>query len=292
MATYSKSSVFLGTAEIYSFVIDYSQDLLSGVTVSSGTAVHVPPYGSAGTPTSSFSTNAGTVTIGPVTQVGVNYLDVLATLSDGEKSSVRIAFSVNYPTVTARDGMTDLVAELRAYTATGINDYSIADVPFWSDAQLQDVLDHHKLEIKQQPLDFESEWAGTGAGSIVMKESYVGRGNLEQGTTNFIIYEAGGSALPGTMYSVDYTRGEITFVNDQAGSARFITAYSYDLNAAAADVWRRKMSYYATAYDISTDGNSMKRSQLIQQCKLMADYYASQQEIQSAFIGRSDDVTY
>jgi hypothetical protein len=292
MATYSKSSVALGTAEKYSFVVDYSDDLLSGVTISSGTSYHTPPSGAAATATQAFGTTSGTLTIGPLAVVGVHYLDVIATLSDAEIAQVRIAFNVNYPSVTARSGMIDLVAELRAFTNAGINDYTIADVPFWSDKQLQDVLDHHKLEIRQEPLSYTQNWVGTGAGSSVFKEASMGYGNLEQGTANFIIYDSNGSALPGTMYSADYTRGEITFVSDQMGSARFITAYSYDLNASAADVWRRKMSFYATAYDIATDGNSMKRSQLIQQCKLMADYYSSQQEINSAFIGRSDDVTY
>jgi|WetSurMetagenome_2_1015567.scaffolds.fasta_scaffold102043_1 hypothetical protein len=292
MATFAESNISLGTASIRAFVVDYSNDLLTGVTVSSGTAIHIPPYGTASTVSGTFGTTAGTVTVGPLPVLGIHYIDVTATLSDGEKSVVRIAFAVNFPETAARSGMFSLVADLRQYTNAGLNDYSIAEVPYWSDKQLQDILDHHKLEIKEQPLEAEQEWTGTGAGSAVFKEYYVGAGNLEQGTANFKVFDSNGSALPGTMYSADYTRGEITFVNDQMGSARFITAYSYDLNASAADVWRRKMSYYATAYDISTDGNSMKRSQLIQQCKLMADYYSSQQEINSAFIGRSDDVTY
>lgn len=76
---------------------DFTPDLRTGVTVSSATATHVPPSGSASTPTvGSISANVVPVTLGSLTVLGTHTLEVLATLSDGEKSSIRIQFEVIY----------------------------------------------------------------------------------------------------------------------------------------------------------------------------------------------------
>ena len=48
---------------------------------------------------------------------------------------------------------------------------------------------------------------------------------------------------------------------------------TYDLNAAAADVWEEKAAALAEDYDFSADGASFKRSQSHQHATKMAAYY-------------------
>lgn len=85
-------------AEIRQWDVDFSNDCPTGVTVSSATATHIPPAGaSAVTPSvGSISANVVPVTISTLAGVGVHWLVVVATLSNTNKSEVRIRIPVNY----------------------------------------------------------------------------------------------------------------------------------------------------------------------------------------------------
>lgn len=50
---------------------------------------------------------------------------------------------------------------------------------------------------------------------------------------------------------------------------------TYDLNAAAADVWQEKSAVPASDFDFSADGSSFTRSQVHQQMMGMVRYYRS-----------------
>ena len=74
-----------------------------------------------------------------------------------------IAFAVNYPTPTARAGMADIVDTLRGMTDAGVNDYTIAGVPYWSDAQVQRVLDRHRNDFRFVAAQAVPEYPGSGS---------------------------------------------------------------------------------------------------------------------------------
>ena len=48
---------------------------------------------------------------------------------------------------------------------------------------------------------------------------------------------------------------------------------TYDLNAAAADIWEEKAAGIADRYDFSADGQSYSRSQAVDHAQRMARYY-------------------
>ena len=75
------------------------------------------------------------------------------------------------------------------------------------------------------------------------------------------------------MWTADYQRGVITFNNDTLGSSMFLTGRSYDLNAAAADVWRYKAANAAKMYSFSAGGQTFQRNQFWTNCIQMAQYY-------------------
>jgi hypothetical protein len=54
---------------------------------------------------------------------------------------------------------------------------------------------------------------------------------------------------------------------------------TYDLNAAAADVWEEKAGALATSFDFEADGGSYKRSQAYNQAQERARFYRARRRI-------------
>jgi hypothetical protein len=158
-------------------------------------------------------------------------------------------------------------------TEAGTIDYAVAGVSYWTDDQLQRVLDNHRLDLKWYEMTAIEE-----ATSQYFDYS-IGYGNLEAttgGTAIFIVQDANGNAVTSPTYTVDYQRGVVTFDTDTEGIYYWVTGRSYDLDAAAADVWRKKQSHYARAVDFSTDGHNISRSQLYDHAKEMTSHFQMQ----------------
>ncbi len=95
MADFYKSQKKVSLGEIRTFDWDVTNDLRGSATVSTAVAVCTPPSGAA--PTVAVGTivaNVVPVTVSAFSVLGTHFLDVTATLSDGEKSVVRIQFDV------------------------------------------------------------------------------------------------------------------------------------------------------------------------------------------------------
>src|SRR5512139_4199743 len=112
------------TTEVRTHYIDFTADLPTGVTVSSGTAVHTPPAGGTATTPTVGAVMAGDilpVTVGPLNSTGRHIITVTATLSDAQKTVARLVVPVVWD--TARSGLADLVTELRSLGNVGSNDF-------------------------------------------------------------------------------------------------------------------------------------------------------------------------
>lgn len=64
---------------------------------------------------------------------------------------------------------------------------------------------------------------------------------------------------------------------------------TYDLNAAAADVWQEKAASLAALYDFSADGGNYSRSQAYQQAEKMTRYYRSRRSTKSIRLVKSPE---
>lgn len=277
------------STEIRTHYVDFTADLPSGVTISSGTAVHTPPTGTATTPTvgAVMTGDILPVTVGPLTVTGRHIVTVTATLSDGQLSVARLVIPVVWD--TARSGLIDLITELRSLGSVGSNDFEVDGFPQFTDGKLQNILDLYRQDHYRELLVPFETYEG---GSVVYKDYYTGVGYLEQttgGTSIFILEHAAGTAVGTANYSVDYLRGKVTFSTDTGGSAFYWYGRAYDLNRAAAEVWRRKAAYYAAQFDFSTDNHNVKRSTLAKQCREQADYFEARSlQAQTVTIYRSD----
>jgi len=185
----------------------------------------------------------------------------------------------------ARTGMTDLIATLRGMTDAGTADYTIGTVNYWNDDLIQGVMDLHRTDF--QHVMIESNPTTITGNALEYKEFIAPYQNLEAGSLLYI-QDGNGGTLGTALFDVDYTLGIITFASDTAGSLLYLTGRSFNMNASAADVWRRKAANAARMFDFSTDNHSVKRSQFMQHCNLMAATYSSQGGIQTADLIRSD----
>ena len=181
--------------------------------------------------------------------------------------------------MTARTGMTDLIASLRGMTNAGTADYTIGSTAYWSDDQLQDKLDAHRLDFYSEELPCITAIEG---GLVVYKTFRSPYRNLESGTVNFLLVDFQGTPAGTADYTADYFAGVVTFTADQAAKQWWLTGRSYDVYAAAADIWRMKAAHASeTSFDFSTDNHSIKGSNVPMQCLKMADYYEQQSLVSS-----------
>ena len=191
--------------------------------------------------------------------------------------------------MAARTTMATLIMRLRGLAQAGINDYTVASVSYWTDNQLQDVLDAHRKDVYRANLHPVQIY---NAGTVEYHDYFSEFPNLETtsgGTSIFYVEDAAGSAVGTALYTPDYTRGVVTFAADTGGSAYYLYGRSYDLNAAAAEVWRTKAGQYAMAVNFSTDNHRIDRGKIIENCFIMADRYDRMSAPTSVTISRNDN---
>lgn len=170
-----------------------------------------------------------------------------------------------------RTGMQTLVDRVRALTGAGTAEYTAGTATYWSDNNLQDVLDSNLFPVRGELLKWEPETIGGGTIAYYDAISrYRDYEEAESGTERWIIRDSIGTEIGTANYTADYRAGRIRFSADQAGSAYYLTAYSYDVFAAAADLWLERMSNFADWYDFSADNQNFSRSQAWEHAQTMS----------------------
>jgi len=189
----------------------------------------------------------------------------------------------------ARTGMQTLIDTVRGFANAAPDEWEVSTdssiVTYWSDDEIQRVLDRHKQEYIHELMDAQPTYE---SGSSVYKRYLLGVANVESGTAVFKVEDVSGTV---SGYTADYTRGIVTFSTDQSGKSFYWSGFAYDLYAAAADIWRMKASHVAGLVDFSTDGHSVKRSQQAQQYLNMSQYFQSRsasEGVQTSRIVRDD----
>lgn len=175
----------------------------------------------------------------------------------------------------ARSGMTALIEELRSLTEAGTAEYTLGTTVYWSDNALQDIMDIHREDLRFVPLQpYPNQVQG---GSLVWYDYLSQRGYLEAttgGSSVLYLQDSTGATLGTALWNADYRRGMFTFVNTTGGTSVYLTGRSYDINAAAADVWRRKAAHYApTSFNFSTDNHSISRAQVYDHAMEMVSFF-------------------
>jgi hypothetical protein len=161
----------------------------------------------------------------------------------------------------AREGMANLILEARRLANAGTADTTTAGTVFWSDDQIQAILDRHQTIWKTQLL----EPSGTvGTGGTVTYTEYLFPGHInhveEAGSASgWAIKDGTGGTAP--SYTANYQAGLITFDADTSGSAYYLDCRAYDMNRAVAEIWDQKAGFAATNVDWSSDNHRVAASQ-------------------------------
>lgn len=174
----------------------------------------------------------------------------------------------------ARAGMADIILRLRGMVDAGTADYVVGGVSYWSDDVLQDRLDAYRTELNSTPLTSVAEQ--DNAGSVHYFTYYVGYKNLEgtaSGTVYWEVHDGLGSALPTSSYTPDYIYGSLRFTNDTLGTIYYIRARSYNLEAAAGQIWRTKAAHVASSFDFASDNQRFNKAKLMENYLQMANYW-------------------
>ena len=192
----------------------------------------------------------------------------------------------------ARTTMAYLIEELRGMGNAGTADFTVGTVSYWSDDQLQNLLDRNRLEVYREQLQMVPRHVGGGTTEYY---EHLSRYELFEetsgGTSIFYIEDSAGVDQGTALWEADYRVGKVTFLADTAGSAYYLTGRVFDMNGAAADVWRKKAVQVAASssgFDWSTDNMSMKRSQQVSQAHEMVSYYEGLAWPKTAVMYRGD----
>lgn len=173
----------------------------------------------------------------------------------------------------ARLGMIANIQQLRTMAQVGTSEYDLQGETYFTNDHLQTVLDRHRTDIYQELVEPIVYGDGT---TTTYKDYYYKGANAESansGTAIWQLQDTGYVAVGTADYTVDYNARLIRFTASTDGGYHFLTYRTYNMNAAAAEVWRMKAANVAGRFDVRSDNHDLKRSQLTAQYLKMADYY-------------------
>lgn len=176
----------------------------------------------------------------------------------------------------ARSGMSNLITRLRQATSAGTADYTVGSDTYWSDDNIEDVLDSNSRLLIDTPLIWREQNISGTTNYLIAQSYYRDFEEAESGTARWQVRDSSGNAVGTANYTADYRRGQITFSTDQGGTSYYLTAYTYDINAAAADIWRQRLANFSQWYDFSADNQNFSRSQAFDHAEKMVAFYDQQ----------------
>lgn len=198
--------------------------------------------------------------------------------------------------MAVRSTMADLISRVRTFIA----DPSGTSSQF-SDQQIQDYLDATRDDVRYEALTIAPSIVNnpsTGNQAVTVFADYYSTYQWwEQDVTLQGTNTATGAAwVVLTPLTSDYITGHWQFEIDvfNSGTAPgqyppvFATGKVYDLYATAADLLQFWGASLAGAYDVTMDGQSMRRSQLMTAKLALADYYRKQCKPRSVKMRRDD----
>lgn len=189
----------------------------------------------------------------------------------------------------ARTTLAALIGDLRGMTDAGTADWTQGTAVFWDDDQIQLALDRHRVDIYREQLVAIPDFDGS---ALISYKTYRSRwGSMEStdgGSAVFLVEDSVGNNQGTADWSADYRRGVVTFGASQGGTIYYLTGRTFDMAAAAADVWRMKAGNAAKQYAFSTDGHNLQRNQILDHCMKMASFYDGRSRPEIVQVNRSD----
>src|SRR5512139_3284799 len=104
--------------------------------------------------------------------------------------------------------MANIIQRVRNEAQVGTADYTVNATIYWTDNQIQDLLDASRVEIWNEPL--VTQYRSSTGGSAVYQDYYSQFGDLEEatsGTACFVMLDATGTLIGTATYTANYVNG-------------------------------------------------------------------------------------
>lgn len=184
--------------------------------------------------------------------------------------------------MAARDGMIGILSQLRRMTATEVDSDTFNGTGLWTDDVLQETVDNYRSIRRYVPLIPAPTYepVSTVAYYDYFFPADFGRWIETDDTPGaFVITDSKGipytAGILDQQYVIDFVENKITFNSDRGGETYYITARTYDLNKAAADVWLTKANLRAGLISWKTDNHTLHEDQEYQHCLEQYRFYSS-----------------
>jgi hypothetical protein len=194
--------------------------------------------------------------------------------------------------MAARTGMTGLIAQLRRLTDAEEDAVTVAGETYWTDDHLQDILDNYAQDIVDVPLRSNPTYE---EGSWEYRRYYIPKmiprtleTPTEDSDNTFFVVSDTGTVIPTSSYTYDSRLRRLLFNSDQLGHVYYLRAVSYNVNEAAAEVWRTKASFRVALVEWKGGDHSIKEDQEWQHCMQMAEFFEGKYGIKSVQMRKMD----
>jgi hypothetical protein len=173
--------------------------------------------------------------------------------------------------MAVRDGMSNLIARVRSLANAGTAEYTVGGDTYWTDQQIQDILDGNSQFIVDSRLHWQEQDVSGTSVYYTAQAAYRDFEEADSGTARWAVRDGPGNLQSTANYTADYRSGRITWSANQDGTIYYLTAYTYDVHAAAADIWQQRMAHFSDWYDFRADNQSFSRSQAFEHAQKMED---------------------
>lgn len=180
--------------------------------------------------------------------------------------------------------MQAILTELRSMTGAGSAQYESGGTTYWTDQQLEAKLAQRiSGYLVQYPITLIPSLSVDG-GLVFLAGSVHIAGTLDVETAALVTFWGG--QIPGSATVTP--NGFVTFTESQVASMPLMSGTVYDLYGTAADVLTDWASAVKLGYDLTTDGQTLTRSQRHEQMLEQADAYRKRAVIGSVRMQRGD----
>lgn len=185
--------------------------------------------------------------------------------------------------MAVRNGMASVILELRRMTDASATEVKVNGVQYWTDDQLQTVLDQYRHDVLDLPLMPASQ---REAGKDVTLRYYipdeVGTWIENDPTVLTVVDENG---ITQSSYTYDPTSRYFLFDANTNGATRLMRGRFYDLRLAAARVWFDKAGHRVALINWKAGGQNLNEDQEYQHCMAMFVAYSGNDGVKSIMPG-------
>ncbi len=187
--------------------------------------------------------------------------------------------------MSVRTGMADMINYVRLHADLSQNEVTVNGVAYWTDQQIQDVLDTYRQDARRILLEVVPEkLAGVVLYTRYYLPDYIGSW-IETGD-QFTIVDVLGNAAP--SYTLDLNSRVVIFDANTTGKTYYAYMRVYDIRPAIAEVWLMKAGLRTALIDWKAGGQSMNEDAEYKHCMEQYKEWSGYMGIKSVRMRRED----